>query len=114
VELGTGLVSIVAPALVVGLLLGGEVSEALTPIVRCFGVALLSLGVACWPRQQPVESDSSAFRAMLIYNALIALYLAWLGASAHVGGLLLWPAVALHAGVALALVRTSRNARALE
>jgi hypothetical protein len=41
---------------------------------------------------------------MLIYNASIAAFLAWLGIVAHMSGILLWPAVALHAGVALVLV----------
>jgi hypothetical protein len=40
---------------------------------------------------------------MLTYNALIALFLAWFGAVERIGGILLWPAVALHAVVALAL-----------
>ena len=52
------------------------------------------------------ESGSPAFRAMLIYNVLIALYLAYLGAAEHLGGVLLWPGVALHAIVALLLVWT--------
>ena len=48
---------------------------------------------------------------MLVSNALIALYLAYLGTVLHVEGLLLWPAMALHAIVALLLVWTwlSRN-----
>ena len=41
---------------------------------------------------------------MLTYNVLISLYLAYLGTAGHQGGLLLWPAVALHAGVAFLLV----------
>jgi hypothetical protein len=48
---------------------------------------------------------------MLIYNLLIALYLGYLGTVAHVAGSLLWPAVALHAGVAAALLWTGRHQR---
>jgi hypothetical protein len=48
---------------------------------------------------------------MSTYNALIALYLAWLGIVGHMGGLLLWPAAALHAVVALLLLWTWRNER---
>ena len=70
---------------------------------RCFGIALLTLGLACWPGRQRAASGTPAFRAMLIYNALIALYLAFLGTVRHRAGLLLWPAVALHAVVALLL-----------
>ena len=46
---------------------------------------------------------------MLTYNALIALYLAYVGTVAHLGGLLLWPAVALHGVVALLLVWAGRE-----
>jgi hypothetical protein len=49
-------------------------SGAGTLLGRCFGVALLTLGLACWPTRQRAASDSPAFRAMLIYNVLIALY----------------------------------------
>jgi hypothetical protein len=44
-------------------------------------------------------------------NALIALYLAYLGMVGHFWGVLLWPAVALHTAVALLLVWTWRAAR---
>jgi hypothetical protein len=40
----------------------------------------------------------------LTYNTLIALVLGGVGAVAHLAGPLLWPAVALHGAVALALV----------
>jgi len=111
VEVGTGLVLMIDPAIVVTLLLGAEVSGAGTLLGRCFGIALLSLGLACWPSRQRAESGSPALRAMLIYNVLIALYLAHLGTVGHLGGLLLWPGVALHAVVALLLAWTWRDER---
>jgi len=104
VEIGTGLALMIDPAIVVTLLLGADVSGVGILLGRCFGIALLALGLACWPGRQRAESDSPAFRAMLIYNVLIALYLAYLGTVGHLGGLLLWPGVALHAVVALLLV----------
>jgi hypothetical protein len=67
VEVGTGLVLIIDPAIVVTLLLGAEVSGVGTLLGRCFGVALLALGLACWPSRQHTESGSPAFRAMLLY-----------------------------------------------
>ena len=106
-ELGTGLVLMIDPAIVVTLLLGSAVSGTGILLGRCFGIALLALGVACWPTGQRAERGSPAFRAMLIYNVLIALYLAGLGTVGHLRGLLLWPAAALHAVVALLLLRTS-------
>jgi Ca2+/Na+ antiporter len=96
------------PAIVVAWLLGTEVSGVGTLLGRCFGIALLALGLACWPGRHRAEGGSPAFRAMLIYNVLIALYLAYLGTAGHLGGVLLWPAVALHAVVALLLVWTCR------
>jgi len=111
VEVGTGLVLMLDPAIVVRLLLGAEVSGEGTVLGRVFGIALLALGVACWPSRQRAESAWPAFRGMLIYNALIALYLAYLGTLGHVEGLLLWPGVALHAVVALLLVWTWRDER---
>jgi len=111
VEIGTGLALVIDPAIVVTLLLGMELSGVGTLLGRCFGIALLALGVACWPKGQSTESGSPAFRGMLIYNVLIALYLAYLGLVGHLGGLLLWPGAALHAAVALLLVWTWRGER---
>jgi len=106
VEVGTGLVLMIDPAIVVTLLLGAEVSGTGIPLGRCFGIALLALGVACWPSRQGAERSSPAFQAMLTYNVLIALYLAYVGTLGHLRGLLLWPGAALHAVVALLLLRT--------
>lgn len=111
VEVGTGLALMTDPALVVALLLGGDLSGDLMPLGRVAGVALLALGLACWPGGQPTGSDSPAFRGMLAYNSLLAFYLAYLGTAGHQGGLLLWPAVVLHAVVAFLLVWTARTAR---
>ena len=109
VEVGTGLALVADPALVVGLLLGAEVSGVGTLLGRCFGVTLLALGLACWPAREHAAGDRPAVRGMLTYNLLIASYLAYLGAVAHLSGMLLWPAVALHAAVASLLLRTARD-----
>ena len=111
VEVGTGLVLIVDPVIVVRLLLGARVSGVATLLGRCFGIALLALGLACWPGRQRDGSGWPAFWAMLIYNTLIASYLAYLGTVGHLRGLLLWPGVALHAVVALFLVSGWRDER---
>ena len=92
-------------------MLGGDISGASIALGRVAGVSLLALGVACWPGRQRAESGAPAFRAMLIYNVLIALYLAYLGTVRHLAGVLLWPGVALHAVVALLLVWTWRDER---
>jgi Ca2+/Na+ antiporter len=114
VEVGTGLVLMIDPAIAVRLLLGAEVSGVGPLLGRCFGIALLALGLVCWPARPRAESDSRVIQAMLIYNGLIALYLAYLGTVEHLEGWLLWPAVALHAVVALLLVWTWRSERLTE
>jgi hypothetical protein len=45
----------------------------------------------------------------MIYNVLLSLYLADLGTVRHLVGLLLWPGVALYAGVALLPAWTWRS-----
>jgi hypothetical protein len=104
IEIGTGVALMVVPAIVVDVLLGVDLSGVALALGRCFGVALLALGLACWPSGQFVQSGSPAIRAMLLYNVLIASYLVYLGAVRDLVGLLLWPGAALHAIVAMALV----------
>jgi Ca2+/Na+ antiporter len=111
VEVATGLALMIKPAIVVALLVGLEVSGVATLLGRCFGIALLALGLACWPTPQRVESAGPKLRGMLVYNVLLALYLAFLGTIRHLEGMLLWPAVALHAVVALLLLWAWRDRR---
>jgi Ca2+/Na+ antiporter len=112
VEIGTGLGLVVAPAVVVVLLVGADLSGVGVVLGRCFGITLVALGLACWPGRRHTEGGSpAAFRGMLAYNALIALYLAYLGSLEHLRGYLLWPAVALHGVVALLLMWTRRDKR---
>ncbi len=106
VEIGTGVALMIAPRIIVALLVGSNAPVAEIPMGRFPGIAIFALGVACWPAGQHAQSGSPAFRGMLIYNALIALFLVYLFVVGHLGGLLLWPGVVLHGVVALLLVRT--------
>jgi Ca2+/Na+ antiporter len=108
VEIGTGLALMIDPAIVGRLLLGAETAGAGTVLGRCFGIALVALGRACWPSAEGAERGA-AFRAMLVYNLLIAAYLAYLGTAGHLKGVLLWPGFALHALVALLLIWRGRG-----
>ena len=114
VEVDTGLVWLIDPALVVAMLLGANESGGPMPLGRVAGVALLALGMACWPGRQNAECSSPATRGMLVYNALIALYLTYVGTAHHLGGPLLWPGVALHAVVVLLLLWRAYRKRAFE
>jgi hypothetical protein len=111
VEVGTGLALLIIPGIVLTMLVGADVSDEWLPLGRCFGVGILALGVACWPERQRAESDSPAFRGLLTYNTLIALYLASLATRGQWHGEFLWPGAVLHALVALSLLLAWRGQR---
>ena len=108
VELVTGLALIGTPIFAGQALLGAELPRLGVAVARCFGVALLALALAVWPAGD-AAGGRSAVRALLLYNTLIALYLTWLGTNWHMAGPLLWPAVVLHAIVALLLAWSWRT-----
>jgi hypothetical protein len=103
-EIVTGLALLVVPSLVGQLLLGVALAGIAVPVARVAGIALVALGVACWPGSTPRLG-------MLVYGAAVTLYLAYLGL-AGVGGLLLWPAVVLHAVLTVLLVRAPTERQA--
>jgi hypothetical protein len=97
-EVATGLALIVVPSLVGRLLFGAEFTGVANPAARVTGIALLALGVGCWP-------GSTALCGMLTYGALVTLYLAYLGVIGEWVGPLLWPAVVIHALLTALLAR---------
>lgn len=103
-ELGTGVLLLAFPRIVVRLLLGAEITEAGIAVSRLAGMALLGLGVACWPGEDPAGRER-ALRGMLTYTVLVTLYLVYLGVVRHAAGILLWPAVAFHLLMGVLLVR---------
>ena len=90
----TGVALLVVPALVVELLFAAQIGEAGVVMSRLVGVALIALGVACWPGGAP---NRRAVSGMLAYSTLAALYLAYVGFAREFAGILLWPAVVVHA-----------------
>jgi len=105
-EAATGLALLVVPSLVGRLLLGDELVGVAIPVARVTGIALVALAVACWP-------GCTALCGMLTYNALAALYFLYLAIRGHWVGPLLWPAVALHAVLAILLARAWYKAHKL-
>src|ERR1035438_3462598 len=74
-EAGTGVILIAYPPIVVRLLFNAEIAGAGIGMSRLAGMALIGLGVACWP-------GAGALRAaygMLTYSVLAMLYLIHLG-----------------------------------
>jgi hypothetical protein len=92
-EAVTGLFLLVFPHLVAKLLLGTDVSGVSIVIGRVAGIALLALG---WLGRQEA-GGGWALVALLLYNSLATVYLAYVGIATEFVGLLLWPAVAVHA-----------------
>ena len=103
IEAATGLALIALPAIVVRLLLGAEISGASIPLGRVAGAALLALGVACWLARNDRQSRTARglVVAMLVYNIVATAVLAFAGIGLGLHGVALWPAVLLHAVMAI-------------
>ena len=94
-EAAAGLALLTVPSLVVPLLFGQEPTAVAVALARVTGIALLALGVACWPGPPLV--------GLLTYNVVVAGYLACVGFAGGLTGVLLWPVVVLHAVLAALL-----------
>jgi len=114
IEAATGVALMIYPPLLSHLLLGEDVFGAGIALGRIAGFALLSLGLACWPGIKPLDRNTPALRALLLYNLLATLYLAYLGIRGRPVGSLLWPAVVIHAVLSLLLGRAWRTSVGVE
>jgi hypothetical protein len=102
----TGVILLAYPPIVIRLLFGLEITGTSVLISRLTGIALIALSVACWPDPNLLR----AFFGMLAYNLLATwffFYAGIIGAS----GILLWPAVAIHAGLCVLLVHSWQKER---
>ena len=100
-EAATGLALLLVPSLVGQMLLGAELTGIAVTVARVAGIALIGLGIACWP--------GTPRAGMLTYSAAVTLYLVYLGFTSVSTGLLLWPAVVLHVIVTALLSRASMS-----
>jgi hypothetical protein len=104
VETPLGVMLLVAPALVARLLLGVSLDAPAAFIVgRVAGAALLSLGGACWLARDdgPSRAGRGMVAVMLLYNCAAGAVLANAAVGTRLVGVLMWPAVALHAVLAV-------------
>jgi hypothetical protein len=96
-EAATGAALLLVPSLVGHLLFGAELAGVAAAVARVTGIALIGLGVACWP--------GPPLLGMLTYSTAVTLYLAYGGFAGGLSGRLLWPAVVVHAVLAGLLAR---------
>jgi hypothetical protein len=97
---------LISPQIVVRLLFGADLVGAGILMSHLAGIALIGLGIACWP----ANLAHRALYGMLTYSTLAMLYLFYVGIVGAMG-ILLWPAVAAHAVLSLLLVRARRSER---
>ncbi len=100
-EAATGVALLIVPSLVGQLLFGVELTGIAMTVARVTGIALIALGVACWPGPPRI--------GMLTYSAAVTLYLASVGFAGGLTGTLLWPAVVLHVILTALLTRASTS-----
>jgi hypothetical protein len=76
------------------------------PIGRLAGIALVALGVASLPFRS-AGLQRRAVQGLVVYNMGATILLAWVAIATAFRGVLLWPAVILHAVIAAALIASS-------
>ena len=96
-EAATGAALLIVPSLVGELLLGEALTGTAIAVARVSGTALIALAVACW--------RNSPLLGMLTYSVVVTLYLAYLGLADGFTGVLLWPAIVVHALLSILLGR---------
>jgi hypothetical protein len=99
-EAATGVILLAYPPIVVRLLFAADISGAGVETSRFAGISLIGLGVACWP----AEGSAQPLYGMLTYSTLATLYMFAIGVGGYVG-ILLWPAVVVHAILTVLLGR---------
>jgi hypothetical protein len=93
-------------------LLGASLeAPAALVVARMAGAALLSLGCACWLARNdgPNRSLGGMVAAMLLYNSVAVAVLANAATRARLVGALTWPAIALHAALAVWCIACLRS-----
>jgi hypothetical protein len=99
----TGAALLIFPSWIGRLLFGVELTDVAAIAARVAGIALVGLGIACWPGMQLI--------GMLTYSAGVTLCLAWVGVAVGSAGILLWPVVVLHAFLTALLARALTSER---
>ena len=119
-EAASGLIVLAIPSIALPALFGIEIDGAAIIMSRIAGVALIGLGVACWPGRVPLvgaplsganQGNIQQLYGVLTYSVLVTLYLIRIGIRGAPVGPLLWPAVIVHAVLIILLVVAGFKAR---
>lgn len=103
-EGSTGIALLLMPAAGVSMLLGVPLDTPASLVVgRITGGALVALGLSCWAARQDEHNRAAKgiVSAMLLYNVTAVVVLAHAGLGWRLFGVGLWPAVGLHALIAV-------------
>ena len=103
IEGATGIALLVVPSIVVKLLLGSSLDSVPAVVLgRVAGAALLALGIACWFARDNIQSRAARGlgAAMLFYNLAAVVLFIYAACYLKLQGIVLWPAVMLHAAMA--------------
>ena len=112
-EAVTAIALIVTPALPVLLLVGTGID---TPggliVARVAGAALLALGFACWLARNDLQSSAARgiVAAMMLYDLAAIAILVYAAFGLKLFAIGLWPAVAVHFGLAVWCIACLRPA----
>jgi hypothetical protein len=100
----TGLALLLLPRGPLALLLGlDQASPEVSISARIAGAGLIAIGVACWigRSDQMGPSQIGLLSGVLAYDAAAAAILAYTGLFVNLVGIALWPAVVVHAALAV-------------
>jgi hypothetical protein len=104
VESLAGLPLLLIPSTVIFLVLGITLKSSGVLLAARFGGAiLLALGIACWLLRSRSESRGAIRLAvvLLVYDFSVVALLLLARLVEHLSGIILWPAVVLHSGLAV-------------
>jgi hypothetical protein len=102
-EIGAGIALIASPNLGCQLLFATQLDDPGVLFTRFAGIALLALGAACMPTPETPQTRAAVL-GLFLYNAGVTMLFVWVGVATALHGILFWPAVLLHAGIAVALL----------
>ncbi len=99
-EGGTGLLLLLSPSVPLAL---DQVSPEASFLARITGAALVALGIGCWLARSDLHSpaQSGMLTGVLIFDVAAAALLSYAGLFLNLVGIALWPAVLVHAALAM-------------